>query len=160
MRIGKISTYIKTFTMGLAATTAVSCRGPLHKVKPDKELACVIDSFNKENSKITKDTTYKMFGVDTLLINTVKLSKLTKYLNNKAASSVQDTTAGSYVTMVPMYIGKSIKLMPQVETIYKKLYINAKAVADTNIFSTKNGDLYLPVKYYGQKNPELLNAKE
>ena len=152
----KIGSIIKTTVVSLTALAATSCeRGPVHQIKPNAMISEFVDSFSREGQKVLKDTSYHFYGKDTLQLDTKDLSSNSdKFLKN-ADSAIPDSVTGQRVSNIVYYSGKSMRIIPTVTNIMENKFVNPKTVVDNKVFANKNGELFVPVKFYGQKNPEL-----
>ena len=161
MRINKITNCMLASAL---ITASASCsKKPFKQMSKDKIPPIVerkIDSLAKQSEEILKDTTYKYFGKDTLCLSDTLAStrKLQNKMNKIAKEKDESVVVGSHLYMTPVCTGKSTTLIPQWCNDYAQAHINQKArIKETKIFTTDFTDMYVPVEYYGQINPETLN---
>lgn len=161
MRINKITNCVLVTALITAST---SCSKKPFKPMPKDKISPIverkIDSLTRQANEILKDTTYRYFGKDTLRLSDTQASteQLQKKMDKRAKEKDKSVVIGSHMVMVPIYNGKRTTLMPQWHNDYAKMHINQKAIIkDTKVFTTDSTDMYIPVEYYGQINPETLN---
>ncbi len=163
IKINKITNYVVASAL-ITASTSCS-KKPLRQMSKDRIPAIVerkIDSLAKQSNEILKDTTYKYFGKDTLRLSDTQVSakQLQKKMDKIAQKQDESVVVGSHLYMMPVCTGKSTTLIPQWCNDYAKAHINQKAIIkDTKIFTKDSTDMYIPVEYYGQINPETINHR-
>lgn len=163
MRINKITNCVLASAL-ITASTSCS-KKPFKQMSKDRIPPMVerkIDSLAKQSKEVLKDTTYKYFGKDTLRLSDTEAStkQIQKKMDRIAKEKDKSVVVGSHLYMMPVCTGKSTTLIPQWRNDYAKSHINQKAIVkDAKVFTTDSTDIYIPVEYYGQINPETLNKK-
>lgn len=163
MRINKITNCVLASAL-ITASTSCS-KKPFKQMSKDRIPPMVerkIDSLAKQSKEVLKNSTYKYFGKDTLCLSDTEAStkQIQKKMDRIAKEKDKSVVVGSHLYMMPVCTGKSTTLIPQWRNDYAKAHINQKAIVkDAKVFTTDSADIYIPVEYYGQINPETLNKK-
>lgn len=163
MRVGNI---IKTGVLaGMMSVGVSSCKkAPFQKMSADKvstEVVTKLDSLKQEGAKLVQDTTYKFFGYDTLKITrnlTENTDKFVKKIDKEAKANTPKVKVGEHFEnmMIPKR-GGGFDLIPTMKTDFEPAYINQKAIVTSDALYTTNGkDMYVPVEYFGKKNPKAI----
>lgn len=160
MRIGSI---IKTGVLsGLISMSVTGC-----KKAPFKPMTSVpakvtqkVDSLVKEADKITNNTSYIFYGNDTLEITNnfvTDTPEFIKKMDKKAVKNTPKEKVGQHLEnlMIPKR-GGGFDIIPTMQTDYAPRYVEQTAVVKSPSIFTRDGkDMYIPVEYYGKKNPEI-----
>ncbi|MCR5265106.1 MAG: hypothetical protein K6E29_00755 [Cyanobacteria bacterium RUI128] len=160
MRIGSI---IKTGVLsGLISASVSGC-----KKAPFREMTTVpqnvvqkVDSMVKASESITKDTSYIFYGNDTLELSDKFVRNTPEFIrkmNKKAIKNTPKEKVGQHLEnlMIPKR-GGGFDIIPTMKTDYAPIYVEQTAVVKSPTVFTRDGkDMYIPVEYYGKKNPEI-----
>lgn len=157
MKMGGI---FKTTVLSLSTIAATSCeRGPLHKISEPNQIVRTMDSLAEVTKKTLANKNYHLFGADTIEISqdiSKKSDNFVSKINSLAQSNSPEEITGSYITLLPVSNGRTTTLIPQTNFIYTDKFVNSRAVIGEGVFANKSGEkLFVPVKYYGEVNPEL-----
>lgn len=161
----KINTISAFLIGGLTVLLSIFPKAPFKEL-PQKFVKPIVkerlESVALQSQKILEDSKYKKFGKDTLAITIDLFSNPKKFLekiNNSAAANIPDTVVGKdWALSFLSGGGKSTPfvILPQKVNKYENLFTNARAVIKSNKIFTKNGnDMFIPVEYYGIKNPNI-----
>ena len=114
----------------------------------------IIDGVNAIYSKpsnLLADTTYHLFGYDTIQVSTKDMNNLNKF------SEKMDRVAK--IKSPKIAVGTETFKTPYgfyFKTVYKDKFINQKTLLSSNKIYTKDStDYYVPVKFFGQYNSNL-----
>jgi len=153
----KISPIMRKITLGatiLAATACKEARGPLQKTTEATEgLKQIINYMSHENKQILKDTTYKLFARDTVRVPFSAQSDLEDFRQNIRFSMKKKMPTVITGTHEERKVYWSSVSSDEVCDRTDK-FINPKAVVKNELFQNKGGDIFVPVEFYGKKNPD------
>lgn len=154
----KIGAYARTATLSILSLFAASCqRGPLKKIQPPRQIVHSIDSLKTIVNKGI-DSTYCPYQKDTFEISCYipdKINKFVENINSDANLKIPNEMTGYTFKIEEHQIGGQTDLIPKTKNKYVSKYINPKVKIGNGFFSDENGIIYVPVEYYGQKNPLL-----
>lgn len=165
--MSKIKTGILAGAMALSLGACE--RGPIHQIdKNTNKIVERVDSFAKSRFNKQDTTGLTLFRTDTLEISNKSLDnpqRLKDRLQAIGRRRVPHKTVGSEVTFGPT-VGPHInpdggfKIGPGIgmhsQDVKKPLYLkeSVKTVLQNKVYSTAdNKEFYVPVSYYGKKNP-------
>lgn len=162
----RINTITKTMILSTLIAGASACqRKPLVEMPEEfisRETKQTLDSIKEQSQNILNDTTYGVYGYDTLRIaQPISLNQLKENIDYIAKKNDKQVIVGKFTVMTPVRVGKTTTYHPRVHYKYASEHINQKAVIKSDkMFTTDSTDLYVPVEYYGQKNPEVTRNKK
>ena len=153
-------------TIGLAAMMAASvsaCKRPTNLVPMPKEFVqpkttAIIDSLVREGKKVSENPDYVYLGCDTLELNK-DFSKNPSKFFDKTELILRDKFNDKMCTNEYDHIysdpdGAGIIHYKD----YKNIYINKTAIISSpETYTRDSADVFIPVEYYGQINPEIQN---
>lgn len=157
MRITKI---INTSILGsLIAASVFSCKkAPYQEVQEiPKRTSEKINLIKYKTGKTLKDSSYQLYGYDTVEINRDFYSNQPEFLNDLTKVAIKKTPkteVGKHleVQMIPKR-GGGFEQIPVWKKDYKPNYKDQKIVVTSDkIFTTDGEDFYLPIEYYGREN--------
>lgn len=152
--------------VSLAALMAVSvsaCKRPTNYVYMPKEnipqrTTVVLDSLVKEGEKISQNTDYMYLGGDTLELNKDFSQNPSKFMFI-ANMIARDNFNDKVCTQENNYTGYPECASSQRYNGFKNVYIDKTAIIpNSEVLTTDSTDKYIPVKYYGQINPEVSDS--
>ncbi len=140
---------------GVAACTEKKPYVQMPKENVPEAVYNKLDSLSKESKKIINNPEYELYGKDTLELSknfARKTDKFVNKMNDKAKMADEETVVGSRVTI--NYYSPGPKY--QIEDIYDSNHTNHIGVIRApKVLTTDSTDMYVPVEYYGMKNPNV-----
>lgn len=146
----KIGNAIRNTLVGTAAMFATACSsghaGQLTKMaNPPRDFKQVVNLVNRPAKEVLADSTYKLFGRDTLKL-TDDYGAFAKNLAKKLKTSIPKVLTGTEKLNSNMS-GPTVNK-------YTDYFIDSKAVVKKEFYKDVNNNTFVPVEYYGRKNPD------
>lgn len=152
----KISPIVRKIVLGattLAATACHEARGPLQKITAKNHTDTELVRFlSKQTQDVLKDTTYKLYARDTIQIQSPLRLNTNKFKQDVATASgekIPKVLTGSRPMSKFMGFPSDREIL-----IYTNKFIEPTAFVKNELFQSKNGDIFVPVEFYGKKNPD------
>ena len=163
MRISALGN-LKTFALSsLLLSGATSCVQKSYVEMPQEkvsaEVKATLSTMINETSEVKNDTSYILYGKDTLLLWSDVASKQKRYLqniNNAASSNTPQTVVDRKIVLIPSRVGNTTIMRQHVRVVKEPNYIETKAVIPSDKILTRDSvAMYIPVEYYGKHNPKI-----
>jgi len=142
----------------IAATACHEARGPLQKITAKDHIDTELVHFlSKQTQDVLKDTTRSLYARDTIQIQSPLRLNTNKFKEDVAiASGVKIPKVLTGTRPTQNFIGNP---SDKEILIYTNKFIEPEAFVKNELFQSKNGDIFVPVEFYGKKNPDPILKK-